>query len=47
VRSLLSRRRRRRIGDAIIEGYRRIPPTAEEMAWAEEATVQMIEEEPW
>ena len=39
--------RRKRIGEAILEGYRRIPETEEELAWAEAATIAMIEEEPW
>ena len=36
-----------RIDREIVEGYERIPVTAEEMAWAEAATREMIEEEPW
>jgi Arc/MetJ-type ribon-helix-helix transcriptional regulator len=39
--------RRRRIGDAIIAGYQRIPETAEELRWAEAATAAMIADEPW
>jgi Arc/MetJ-type ribon-helix-helix transcriptional regulator len=38
---------RKRIGDQIVEGYTRMPQTEEEVAWAREATVRMIEEEPW
>lgn len=47
VRRVVDERRRHKIGQAIIEGYRRIPVTAEETAWAEAATIAMIEEEPW
>ena len=51
VRSALERwidsERRRRIGEAIIEGYKRIPQTEEELAWADNAAAAMIAEEPW
>jgi len=36
-----------RISREIIEGYERIPPTDEEMAWAEKEAREMIREEPW
>jgi metal-responsive CopG/Arc/MetJ family transcriptional regulator len=36
-----------RIDREIIEGYERIPTTAEEMAWAEASAREMIREEPW
>jgi len=38
---------RRAIDRAIVEGYTRIPPTAEEDAWAEWSTTESIREEPW
>jgi len=38
---------RDRITREIIEGYERIPPTQEEMAWAEREAREMIREEPW
>jgi Arc/MetJ-type ribon-helix-helix transcriptional regulator len=44
---VVDQQRRKRIGDAIVEGYRRIPETDEEIAWAEAATIAMIEDEPW
>ena len=51
VRSALERwidsERRRRIGEAIIEGYKRIPQTEEELARADRAAAEMIAEEPW
>jgi Arc/MetJ-type ribon-helix-helix transcriptional regulator len=47
LRRVVDERRRHQIGQAIIEGYRRVPETAEEIAWAEAATIAMIEEEPW
>jgi metal-responsive CopG/Arc/MetJ family transcriptional regulator len=36
-----------RIDREIIEGYERIPPTEEEMAWAEAGVREDIEEDPW
>ena len=47
LRELIDRHRRRQIGDAIVEGYRRQPQTEEEIGWAHAATTRMIEEEPW
>jgi Arc/MetJ-type ribon-helix-helix transcriptional regulator len=45
--ALVDLHRRRRIGEAIVEGYRRQPQTQEEIGWPDEATVRMIAEEPW
>ncbi|HEU5003683.1 MAG TPA: ribbon-helix-helix domain-containing protein [Actinomycetota bacterium] len=39
--------RRARIGAALVEGYRRMPQTEEELAWTDQATVAMINEESW
>ena len=36
-----------RIDREIVEGYRRIPQTAEELDWAEWSTIESIREEPW
>lgn len=47
LRALVDRHRRRKIGQAIVEGYVRQPQTEEEIGWADEATIRMIEEEPW
>ncbi|MCY4103557.1 MAG: ribbon-helix-helix domain-containing protein [bacterium] len=47
LRSLVDQRRRRAVGEAIVEGYRRLPQTDEEIAWSDEATAAMIAEEPW
>ena len=38
---------RRRIGEAIADGYRRVPQTAEELAGAEASARAMVLEEPW
>ena len=32
---------------AIVEGYTRIPPTPDELAWADAAGRRSIAEEPW
>lgn len=44
---LVDQLERRRIGEQIVEGYRRLPETDEELRWAEESGRRMIEEEPW
>jgi Arc/MetJ-type ribon-helix-helix transcriptional regulator len=38
---------RRRVDGEIVEGYTRIPQTAEEIAWAEWGARRSIREEPW
>ncbi len=47
LEAIIERRRRARIGEMIVEGYRRRPQSPEELAWADEATVKMIADEPW
>jgi len=47
LEDLIERHRRRRIGQAIVDGYRRRPQTEDEVGWADEATRQMIADEPW
>lgn len=42
---LVDTERRRRVGEAIVEGYRRQPQ--DETLWTDRATVEMILEEPW
>jgi Arc/MetJ-type ribon-helix-helix transcriptional regulator len=44
---LVERHRRAKVGEAIVEGYRRRPQRAADVGWADEATRQMIAEEPW
>ncbi len=44
---LVDQLERRRIGEQIVEGYRRVPETEEELRWAEESGRRMISEEPW
>ena len=36
-----------RIDRAIVEGYTRIPQTAEELRWAEASGLESIRAEPW
>lgn len=47
LETMIDQRRRRLIGEAIAEGYRRVPDTDEELRWAIESTRSMIAEEPW
>jgi putative addiction module CopG family antidote len=47
LRALVDQHRRRAVGEAIAEGYRRLPQTPDEIAWSDEATAAMIAEEPW
>ena len=44
---LVDQLERRRIGEQIVEGYRRVPQTEEELDWVDAATERMIAEEPW
>lgn len=44
---LIDTHRREEIGRQIVEGYKRIPETEEELRWAEQSGREMIEEEPW
>ena len=44
---LLRREEEEAIDRAIVEGYTRIPQTAEELKWAEAAGRRSILEEPW
>lgn len=44
---LVDEHRRHRIGAEIVEAYRRMPQTEEELAGLDEATRALIAEEPW
>ncbi len=44
---LIAEDERRVIDRAFVEGYTRIPPTAEEDAWARASGLESIREEPW
>ena len=47
LEAMIDQRRRRLIGEAIAEGYRRVPETEEELRWADDNARSMIAEEPW
>jgi Arc/MetJ-type ribon-helix-helix transcriptional regulator len=47
LRALIEQARRRRTAEAIIAGYTERPQSDDEVAWADQATVQMILDEPW
>jgi Arc/MetJ-type ribon-helix-helix transcriptional regulator len=47
LEALVDRHRRQAIGQAIVDGYRRLPQTDEEIGWSDEATRRMIADEPW
>ena len=44
--ALVERHRRAAVGAAIVEGYRRMPEQ-DDAGWSDDATRQMIAEEPW
>ncbi|MGA7282001.1 MAG: ribbon-helix-helix domain-containing protein [Acidimicrobiia bacterium] len=47
LHALIDQTRRRRTAEAITAGYTDHPQTEEEVAWADQATVQMIDDETW
>lgn len=47
LNAVLERERRRAVGQAIVDGYRRVPQETDDLAWPDEATAAMIAEEPW
>lgn len=47
VRRMLDAERRRAVGEAIADGYRRVPQSDDEVAAAEVNVRRLIEEEPW
>ena len=44
---LLDEQERQDTAAAIIEGYKRLPQTQEDVGWSDEATTRMIGDEPW
>lgn len=44
---VIDRRRRAAVGQAIADGYRRVPQTDAEVSWSDAASAAMIAEEPW
>ena len=47
LEAIVERERRQAIGQAIADGYRRIPQDGDDLAWPDAATSAMIAEEPW
>lgn len=47
VREFVQRKRREKLDDAIVEGYRRHPSTPGEEAWVDAASRDFLVEEPW
>lgn len=47
VHAYLDVERRRVVGEAILDGYRRVPETDDELAAAEGNLRRLIAEEPW
>jgi len=47
LEAVVERERRAAVGQAIVDGYRRIPQDADDLAWPDAATAAMIAEEPW
>ncbi|MFP5379648.1 MAG: ribbon-helix-helix domain-containing protein [Vicinamibacteria bacterium] len=46
IEAIVDRERRRAIGAAIADGYRRVPQADDEL-WSDAASAAMIAEEPW
>lgn len=44
---MIDSERRRRVGEQIVQGYRRVPQTDDEIDAATQAAIRSIEEEPW
>ena len=47
LEALIERERRRRVGELISDGYRRIPQGDDDVEAARLAAIRSIEEEPW
>lgn len=45
--TLVERRRREAVGEAIVAGYTRTPQDADEAGFPDRASAEMIAEEPW
>jgi len=47
LQRLVDQQQRQRVGAAIVDAYRRLPQTDEELAGLDEATRALVNEEPW
>lgn len=45
--ALIAEQRRAAVGSVIVDGYRRVPQTDDELGWSDAASAAMISEEPW
>lgn len=45
--AVIEQRRRARVGEAIVAGYRRVPQDHDDLALSDAAAVAMIADEPW
>ncbi|MGK2957042.1 MAG: ribbon-helix-helix domain-containing protein [Acidimicrobiales bacterium] len=47
LEALVDRLRRDQAANKIVEGYQRMPQEDDDLGWSDDATRQMITEEPW
>jgi Arc/MetJ-type ribon-helix-helix transcriptional regulator len=47
LEAVVDRERRAAVGNAIVDGYRRVPQDEDDLAWSDAASAAMIAEEPW
>jgi Arc/MetJ-type ribon-helix-helix transcriptional regulator len=47
LETLVEEERRRRVGESIADGYRRVPQDDDEVKAATRAAIRSIDEEPW
>jgi Arc/MetJ-type ribon-helix-helix transcriptional regulator len=47
LQTLVDQERRRKVGELIADGYRRIPQDEDELDAARRAAIRSIEQEPW
>jgi len=47
LQTLVDQERRRKVGQLIADGYRRIPQDEDELEAARRAAIRSIEQEPW
>lgn len=47
LETVVERERRAAIGQAIADGYRRIPQDEDDLGWSDASSAAMIAEEPW
>jgi len=45
--AVVDQQRRAALGQAIVDGYRRVPQADDDLAWPESASAAMIADEPW